>query len=99
SQLTSNELRYLNIRRAAADGDEAAKILQSELAAGLARPLAWVMAVLQPNHVSLAGGVTDLGEGFLHLLELETEKLLGAGALDDVLLSMAYSSRLGAMGA
>lgn len=99
SELREDELRYLHIRRAAADGDEVARELQSELAKGLARPLAWVMAVLQPNNVSLAGGVTDLGEGFLELLKSEAELLLGAGALDDVLLSMAYSNRLGAMGA
>jgi|SRR5690554_1779714 len=93
------ELNYLQIRRAARDGDGPAEQLQAELARGLARPLAWVTAVLQPSNVSLAGGVTDLGEGFLELLKAEAEALLGEGALDDVLLSMAYSSRLGAMGA
>ncbi len=99
SLLNAAPLRYLSIRRAAADGDEAAALLRAELAAALARPLAWVMAVLQPNNVSLAGGVTDLGEGFLALLKGEAEKLLGRGALDDVVLSMSYSRRLGAMGA
>lgn len=99
SQLEGARLRYLSIGRAARAGDEAASTLQHELAAALARPLAWVMAVLQPTNVSLAGGVTDLGEGFLQLLAGEAEALLGDGALDDVTLSMAYSSRLGAMGA
>ena len=99
SALNGGDLGYLDVRRAAAAGDEAALTLQAELAAGLARPLAWVVAVLQPGIVSLAGGVTDLGEGFLAQLRAEAEKLLGQGALADVQLSMAYSSRLGAMGA
>ena len=99
SELANGALKYLRVRRACADGDQAALRLQNELAAGLAVPLAWVVAVLQPANVSLAGGVTDLGEGFLDLLKSEAEKLLGTGALSDVWLSMAYSTRLGAMGA
>ncbi|MFA5551880.1 MAG: ROK family transcriptional regulator [Trueperaceae bacterium] len=99
SQLQGVELRYLAIRRAAADGDEVARALQTDLARALATPLAWVTAVLQPSNVSLAGGVTDLGEGFLELLKHEAARLLGAGVMDDVHLSMAYSHRLGAMGA
>lgn len=91
--------RYLNVRRAAGDGDPGAAQLLSELAAALARPLAWVVSVLQPANVSLVGGVTDLGEGFLARLGAEATALLGAGALEDVSLSMAYSNRLGAMGA
>jgi len=99
SALNGGDLGYLGVRRAVAAGDESARTLQAELAAGLARPLAWVVAVLQPGIVSLAGGVTDLGERFLAQLRHEAEKLLGQGALADVQLSMAYSSRLGAMGA
>ncbi len=91
--------RYLNVRRAAGDGDEGALRLLAELAAALARPLAWVVSVLQPANVSLVGGVTDLGDGFLARLAAEATELLGRGALDDVSLSMAYSNRLGAMGA
>lgn len=91
--------RYLNVRRAARDGDPGAAQLLSELAAALARPLAWVVSVLQPTNVSLVGGVTDLGEGFLARLGAEATALLGGGALEDVSLSMAYSNRLGAMGA
>lgn len=91
--------RYLSVRRAAADGDPVARQLLLELAAGLARPLAWVVSVLQPTNVSLAGGVTDLGDAFLERLAAEAGELLGPGALGEVRLSMAYSDRLGAMGA
>ncbi len=99
SDLRPGELRYLSVRRAAADGDAVAGRLIAELATALARPLAWVVAVLQPTNVSLAGGVTDLGAAFLERLAEEAERLLGPGAMDEVTLGMAYSNRLGAMGA
>lgn len=91
--------RYLQVRAAAERGDSVARQLVGELAANLARPLAWVLALLRPAHVSLAGGVTDLGDGFLAKLAHSVEALLGPGALAEVELSMAYSNRLGAMGA
>lgn len=99
SALQEAGFRYLSVRRAVAAGDQVAGQLVEELAAGLAPALAWVVAVLQPATVSLAGGVTDLGDAFLKLLARHTEGLLGQGALSDMTLSMAYSTRLGAMGA
>lgn len=95
----TNRLRYLQVRRAFAAGDAAARQLILELAAGLARPLAWAVSVLQPAHLSLAGGVTDLGDAFLERLAAEAAELLGPEALQEAKLSMAYTSRLGAMGA
>ncbi len=97
--LPDDGLRYLHVKSALASGDAAARQLVLELATGLAQPLAWVVQVLQPAYVSLAGGVTDLGEGFLDLLAQEATALLGPGALEEVELTMAYSNRLGAMGA
>lgn len=94
-----NNLRYLQVRSAAENGDAVARQLVLELAAGMAKPLAWIVSLLQPAHVSLAGGVTDLGDGFLERLAAEVESILGRGALNEVELSMAYSNRLGAMGA
>ncbi len=92
-------LRYLHVRSAEERGDATARQLVLELAAGLARPLAWIVSLLQPTQVSLAGGVTDLGEVFLQRLAAEAGLLLGQGALDDLELTLAYSNRLGAMGA
>lgn len=91
-------LSYLDLRRSLTLGESAAATLLRELAAGLAVPVAWVVALLRPANVSLAGRITDLGGELLRLVAAEADQLLGAGAMSDVTLSMAYSSRLGAMG-
>lgn len=97
--LPEDDLRYLQIRYAAARGDETAARLMRTLARSLAHPTAWVVSILQPAHVSLAGAVTDLGDSFLDLLRAEVAALLTPGALEDVNFGMAYSDQLGAMGA
>jgi predicted NBD/HSP70 family sugar kinase len=99
SLLAARPLRYLTVRYAAALGDATALELQQVLARRLARLAAWVVSILQPSHVSLAGGASDLGDAFLTQLRCETAVLLGPGELQDVTFSMAYSEQLGAMGA
>lgn len=99
SLLAAQPLRYLAVRYAAARGDAAALELQQVLARRLARLTAWVISILQPSHVSLAGGASDLGDEFLMLLRCETAALLGPGELQEITFSMAYSDQLGAMGA
>lgn len=91
--------RYLQVRYEAARGDPAARELTHVLAARLARLCAWVLLVLQPDQLSLAGGITELGDGFLELLRAQTAALLGEGATEHLGLSMAYSPHLASMGA
>jgi predicted NBD/HSP70 family sugar kinase len=97
--LPQTGIRYLNLRYAWLQGDAAATSVVTDLAARLARLAAWIISILQPEQVSLVGGIGELGDAFLELLRSETGRLLRPGALQGVTFSMAYSDQLGAMGA
>ncbi len=99
SVLGAERLRYLQVRHAAAHGDNGAAELSRLLAARLARAVAWVILVVQPSRISLGGGLAALGEPFLELLRSDTAALVGTNVLDEVTFSLAWSEQLGAMGA
>ena len=99
SVLGAERLRYLQVRHAAALGDDGAAELSRLLAARLARAVAWVLLVVQPSRISLGGGIAALGQPFLELLRAETAGLVGRSVLDEVTFSLAWSEQLGAMGA
>ncbi|MCL4237258.1 MAG: ROK family protein [Anaerolineae bacterium] len=58
-------LTYLHLRQAIANGDPAALILQDELSRHLAQIFAWIIALLAPDHISLAGPIAEMGEPLL----------------------------------
>lgn len=90
---------YLALRYDAAHGDATARGRTHDLARRLAAPVAWIVALLRPDQLTLAGPVVDLGEPFLERLRNAVRERLPAGALDGVDFSLAYASRLGASGA
>lgn len=98
SLLPVGGLSYMHLRYSAARGDAAALELYGELAAKFAKVIAWVVSLLQPDHLSLAGPIVDLGDGFLDRLVQETAAELSPGRLDSVTFSLA-SDNLGATGA
>jgi predicted NBD/HSP70 family sugar kinase len=63
--LTRPDLNYLYIRRAVNEGDRAALLLHDELSRSLAKVFAWVIALLRPRHLTLAGRLALLGDEFL----------------------------------
>ena len=95
----SGQPSYLRLRSAAVQGNEAAQQLIDELADDLAPVLAWLIATVRPDQVSLGGRLSDLGEPFLRLLRERAEGYLPPQQLADVALSLAYSEQLAAMGA
>jgi len=99
SLLTGRESGFLQFRALAAQGDPAAGELVERLARRMAPLLAWAVATLRPAQVSIGGSLSDLGEPFLELLRRHAQAWLPAEQLADVVLSLAYSDQLGAMGA
>ena len=75
--LYASDLSYLYIRQAVENGSEPALVLWAELSESLATVFAWVIALTHPEHISLAGRIADLGEGFLaRVIEKTGERVL-----------------------
>lgn len=92
-------LSYLHIRHAADNGDRAALALRDELSRHLAQVFAWITGLLTPDHVALAGPITDLGEPLLEQAAAYTREWVGAGPLRPVSFSLAEAPSLVAVGA
>lgn len=90
---------YLRLRAAAELGEPQAVALVAELAGALAPVLAWVVAVLRPDQISLGGRLGDLGGQFLETAKGRACDLLPPEELEKVDLSLAYTDQLSAMGA
>jgi hypothetical protein len=61
--------------------------------------MAWIVGLLHPDHVSLAGPIVNLGEPFLREVVAKTEALLWQKVVEPVGFSLAYSGNLSAIGA
>lgn len=92
-------LTYLHIRQAAANGDPAALALRAELARSLAQVFAWIIGLLRPEHIALAGSIADLGPDLLEDAVAYTRDLILSDLVDRVVFSLAEASHLVTMGA
>ncbi|MBI1257136.1 MAG: ROK family protein [Chloroflexi bacterium] len=99
SLLPQNGLTYMHIHYAAMNGDAAAQHLCDELSTHLAQIAAWIVSLLRPDHVSLAGPIVNLGEPFLSQVIAKTEAMLWPKVIHPVKFSLAYSGNLSAIGA
>lgn len=99
STLPSSDLTYMHIHFSAANGDATAQQLCDELSTHLARVMAWIIGLLRPHHVSLAGPIVNLGEPFLNQVIEKTERLLPPELIRPIRFSLAYSGNLSAIGA
>jgi predicted NBD/HSP70 family sugar kinase len=98
-QLEANHLTYLHIRQALFQGDRAALLLQDELAGYLAQIFAWIIALMRPHHVSLAGAIADLGDDFLSRVVDKTRELILPELVEATRFSVDNSTNLVAIGA
>ena len=89
----------LHIHFGAVNGDPAALALCDELSTYLARIMAWIVGLLRPHHVSLAGPIVNLGEEFLNQTVAKVEAMLWQKVTHPVAFSLAYSGNLSAIGA
>lgn len=92
-------LTYMHIRYAATNNDPAALALRDELSHSLAQVFAWVIGLLRPEHVALAGPITDLGEPLIEHTVAYTRDLLVPDLVDRVTFSLAQSDHLVVIGA
>ncbi len=94
-----DDLTYLHIRQAVADGDPVALALQDELADHLARIFAWVIALLRPDHLSLAGAIADMGDPLLDCVIGKTQGLILPELMQSITFSLDNAPNLVAVGA
>lgn len=99
STLPTTRLSYLHILYCAIRGDEAALLLFHELADHLAYIFAWTIALLRPEHITLAGGISDMGQEFLNCAIEKTRRLVDAPLVEAVSFSIALQPNLSALGA
>lgn len=94
-----DDFTYMHIRYAAARGDALSLTVIDQLAAQLAEVVAWSIMLLHPHHVSLAGGIVELGDELLARLQSKTAALLTLAQVEGVNFSLAEGSNLSARGA
>lgn len=97
--LPKTGLTYTHVQYSAANGDTAAIQLAEELSSHLAQIMGWIIGLLRPDHVSLAGPIVNLGEPFLRRVIEKTEWMLWPEVVRAADFSLAYSGNLSAIGA
>jgi predicted NBD/HSP70 family sugar kinase len=99
SLLPAAGLTCMHIRYAILNHDPAAIHLANELATVLGQVFGWIIAMLRPDHLTLAGPMAELGEGFLDMVKAYTATLLITELMEPVTFSLASSEHLSAIGA
>jgi predicted NBD/HSP70 family sugar kinase len=89
----------MHIQYGAMNGDPAATALVEEISDTLAQVFGWVIAMLRPDHISLAGAIVDMGEVVLPRAVEKTDAMLQPGLVQTVRFSLTESYELGAIGA
>ena len=74
--LPASGLTFMHMQYAALHGDVAARLLVEEITDILAQVFSWIIAMLRPDHISLAGGIVDLGETVLNRIMEKAEPLV-----------------------
>jgi predicted NBD/HSP70 family sugar kinase len=99
ARLADDSFTYLHLRHAAAQGDTAALALLDELSGYVAQIFSWVIALLRPQHLSLAGAIANLGEPFLGQVVSQTRALVLADLIAEMSFSVNDADNLVAIGA
>ncbi len=97
--LPASGLTFMHMQYAALHGDVAARLLVEEITDILAQVFSWIIAMLRPDHISLAGGIVDLGETVLNRIMEKAESLVQPELVQSVRFSLAESYELSALGA
>ncbi len=99
SALPHEGLTYFHIKYHAKYGDPVAQTLINELSEGLAQIMAWIIGLLRPDHISLAGAIVNLGDSFLEDVSKRTTTWIAPELTYRIAFSLAYSDNLSAIGA
>jgi len=90
SMLPEENLLYLHVRRAITYDDQAAMILHQELVTVLAHMMMWIVGLLRPQQITLAGGIADLGEGLLEAIKAQIQHRIDT---DSIVFTLAEDDR------
>lgn len=90
---------YLHLRHAILQGDSAALLLEDELTSHVAQIFSWTIALLRPKHISLAGGIADLGQRFLDVVIEKTATRVIPELVEATAFSLDKTHNLISMGA
>ena len=94
-----DEVDYLELRYRARQGSDEASELIEEVAELLAPLVAWTVALLRPERLSIAGPITELGVEFVESLRRSAASWLPPAELETVELNLASTRLTGALGA
>lgn len=97
--LLPERVRFLDIRYGTAQGDAASQAVHNHIEDVLAQLLAWIIALLRPDHLSIAGGVADLGDYLLARVLDRAADYIPPQTLDKIHFSLVTDPHLDALGA
>jgi N-acetylglucosamine repressor len=97
--LADPDLSYLHIRAASDRGDPAALALMKELSEDIAQVFAWVIALMRPEHLVLAGSMANMGEEFLERVVEETCQLMLPELVESTVFSIDNTPNIVSLGA
>ncbi len=98
NSLPEGRVTYLDIREGVTRTDVASQIVYEDIAESLAAIFSWVIALLRPDHICLAGGVADLGEPLLDDVRHRMKQWLPEDVIAQLQFSLATDTNLSARG-
>lgn len=93
SVLTANKLTYLLLRRAVHLNEADAIALLDEMAAVLAYVYGWIIGLMRPSEIVLAGTISELGHALLMRVDDQLRQELPAGKMAQLRLTLAAQPR------
>jgi predicted NBD/HSP70 family sugar kinase len=84
---------FLDMRRACLLNDNAALIIQDEIASALAQVYAWIIALMRPDEIVLAGVMSLMGQSLIDKTCIKLLTLLPESAVSATRLSLAELSQ------
>lgn len=99
SILTDADLSFLHLRYALALDDPIALAIYQDMSQGLGEALVWIINLIRPDHIAIAGDIADMGTPLLSRLQEHLEHYVSSEISQSVTLSLSPSPQLSAMGA
>lgn len=97
--LTEDTMTYLDIRDALRHGDMVAQQLFEEVTDRLAEIYAWIIALIRPDHITLAGEIVEMGERVLDRIRQKVMHRLPPEAVKAVEFSLTETAHSRSAGA
>ncbi len=99
SELTQLAPSYLGLRQAYRHGDEVAIRVVESLSETLALLYAWIIGLMRPDEIALAGSICDIGDILITLSKKKLYELIPQRHVDTTQLTLAGEDNLAALGA